>query len=150
MKRQAESRPGCRSASPKPTRALSTAIEIALVGPLISCFDESNSAPTAVITIAVYSPYCGGMPAIWAYAIACGTATAATVIPATRSARASFPVYPRSESSAGTMRKIQGGEVRWAAEVKRGCPYGSACAQSERGAAERSAVSSAGNPFWSR
>ena len=57
---------GIRSASLKPTRALSTAIEIALVGPLMSCFDESSSAPTAVITIAVYSPYCGGMPAIWA------------------------------------------------------------------------------------
>ena len=32
---------------------LSTAIEIALVGPLMSCLDESNTAPTAVITIAV-------------------------------------------------------------------------------------------------
>ena len=32
---------------------LSTAIEIALVGPLMSCRDESKSAPTAVITIAV-------------------------------------------------------------------------------------------------
>ena len=33
--------------------ALSSAIEIALVGPLMSWRDESNSAPTAVITIAV-------------------------------------------------------------------------------------------------
>ena len=32
---------------------LSTAIEIALVGPLMSWRDESKSAPTAVITIAV-------------------------------------------------------------------------------------------------
>ena len=30
-----------------------TAIEIALVGPLMSCRDESKTAPTAVITIAV-------------------------------------------------------------------------------------------------
>ncbi len=33
--------------------ALSTAIEIALVGPLMSCREESKTAPTAVITIAV-------------------------------------------------------------------------------------------------
>ena len=33
--------------------ALSSAIEIALVGPLMSWRDESKSAPTAVITIAV-------------------------------------------------------------------------------------------------
>ena len=46
--------------------ALSTAIEMAFVGPLMSCFDESSSAPTAVITMAVYRPYCGGIPAIWA------------------------------------------------------------------------------------
>ena len=39
---------------------------MAFVGPLISCFDESNSAPTVVMTIAVYKPYCGGMPAICA------------------------------------------------------------------------------------
>ncbi len=32
---------------------LRTAIEIALVGPLMSCRDESNSAPTAVMMIAV-------------------------------------------------------------------------------------------------
>jgi hypothetical protein len=32
---------------------LRTAIEIALVGPLMSCLDESNSAPTAVMMIAV-------------------------------------------------------------------------------------------------
>ena len=42
---------------------LSTAIEIALVGPLISCRDESNRAPTAVMTIAVYRPYSAGRPA---------------------------------------------------------------------------------------
>lgn len=33
--------------------ALSTAIEIALVGPLMSCREESNNAPIAVMTIAV-------------------------------------------------------------------------------------------------
>ena len=33
--------------------ALSTAIEIALVGPLMSCRDESKIAPTAVMTMAV-------------------------------------------------------------------------------------------------
>ena len=47
-------------------RALNTAIEMALVGPLMSCRDESNSAPTPVMTMAVYSPYCGGRPAICA------------------------------------------------------------------------------------
>ncbi len=36
--------------------ALSMAIEIAFVGPLISCLLEANKAPTAVITMAVYSP----------------------------------------------------------------------------------------------
>jgi hypothetical protein len=34
-------------------KALSIAIEIALVGPLISCLEESSIAPTLVITIAV-------------------------------------------------------------------------------------------------
>jgi hypothetical protein len=37
----------------KAPMALSRAIEIALVGPLMSCRDESNSAPIAVMTIAV-------------------------------------------------------------------------------------------------
>ena len=39
---------------------------MALVGPLMSWRDESKSAPTAVITIAVYSPYSGGNPAMLA------------------------------------------------------------------------------------
>ncbi len=68
-------------------RALKSAMEMALVGPLMSCREESKRAPTAVITMAVYSPYCGGRPAMLAYAIACGTATAATVRPATPSSR---------------------------------------------------------------
>ncbi len=66
----------------KVATALRTAIDTAFVGPLMSCFDESSRAPTAVITMAVYNPYCGGIPAIWAYAIAWGNATAATVSPA--------------------------------------------------------------------
>ena len=45
--------PLSRSASGTTRRAESTAIEIALVGPLISCLDESKRAPTAVTTIAV-------------------------------------------------------------------------------------------------
>jgi hypothetical protein len=36
---------------------------MALVGPLISCGDEPNSEPRAVITMAVYSPYTGARPA---------------------------------------------------------------------------------------
>ncbi len=40
-------------APPSDPIALSSAIEIALVGPLMSWRDESNSAPTAVMTIAV-------------------------------------------------------------------------------------------------
>ena len=46
-----------------PASTLSTAIEIALVGPLTSWREALNTAPTAVITIAVYSPYTGGRPA---------------------------------------------------------------------------------------
>ena len=42
-----------RSASGTIASALNTAMEIAFVGPLISCFEESKSAPTAVITMAV-------------------------------------------------------------------------------------------------
>ena len=42
---------------------LRTAIEIALVGPLMSCLDEAKSAPTAVMMIAVYRPYSAGSPA---------------------------------------------------------------------------------------
>ena len=44
-------------------RALNVAMEVAFVGPLISCFEESNNAPMAVMTMAVYSPYSGGRPA---------------------------------------------------------------------------------------
>jgi hypothetical protein len=44
--------------------APSSAIEIALVGPLMSWRDESKSAPIAVITIAVLRPICAGRPAI--------------------------------------------------------------------------------------
>ena len=51
-------------------RALNTAMDMALVGPLINCLDESNRAPTAVIIMAVYSPYSTGMPAMAAYAMA--------------------------------------------------------------------------------
>ena len=36
-----------------PPMAESSAIEIALVGPLMSCREESSTAPTAVITMAV-------------------------------------------------------------------------------------------------
>jgi hypothetical protein len=41
--------------------ALSIAIEMALVGPLISCLDESSRAPTPVMTMAVNNPICIGM-----------------------------------------------------------------------------------------
>jgi hypothetical protein len=51
-----------RRAAGTVARALSRAMEMALVGPLISCREESNRAPTAVITMAVYRPYCGGRP----------------------------------------------------------------------------------------
>ena len=37
---------------------------MALVGPLMSCREESNSAPTAVMMMAVYNPYSGGKPAM--------------------------------------------------------------------------------------
>ena len=52
-----------RSPSGTTARALSSAMERTLVGPLMSCRDESKRAPTAVITMAVNSPYCGGNPA---------------------------------------------------------------------------------------
>jgi hypothetical protein len=68
-------------------RALSMAIEMAFVGPLINCREESSIAPTVVITIAVYSPISAGIPKIFAYAMAWGTATAATVTPAKKSRR---------------------------------------------------------------
>ena len=54
-----------RSAGPAiPPTTLKRAIEMALVGPLISWRDESNSAPIAVMTIAVYRPCSAGRPAI--------------------------------------------------------------------------------------
>ena len=46
--------------------ALSRAIEIALVGPLMSWREESRTAPIVVITTAVYRPYSAGRPAIMA------------------------------------------------------------------------------------
>jgi hypothetical protein len=52
--------------SPSAPIALSTAMEIALVGPLMSCFEESNSAPTAVMMMAVYRPYSTGKPTMLA------------------------------------------------------------------------------------
>ena len=54
---------GTRSPSGTTARALSRAMEMALVGPLTSSRDESSRAPTAVMTMAVYRPYCGGTPA---------------------------------------------------------------------------------------
>ena len=44
---------GRRSSGGMIATALSTAIEMALVGPLMSCREESNIAPTAVMTMAV-------------------------------------------------------------------------------------------------
>jgi hypothetical protein len=54
---------GMRSPSGVSARALSSAMEMALVRPLISCREKSSRAPTAVITTAVYRPYWGGSPA---------------------------------------------------------------------------------------
>src|SRR5437879_479966 len=81
-------------------KALKRAMEMALVGPLINWRDESSRAPTAVMTTAVYRPYCGGNPASMAYAIAWGTAIVATVSPAIMSALRERREYVRSDSIA--------------------------------------------------
>ena len=47
-----------------PATAPKTTSEMALVGPLIRWTDEPNSEPRAVMTMAVYSPYCGSTPAM--------------------------------------------------------------------------------------
>ena len=41
-----------------------TTMDMVAVGPETRCQDEPNSAPTMAGTIAAYTPYCGGKPAI--------------------------------------------------------------------------------------
>lgn len=48
--------------------AAKTTMEIAVVGPEIRCLDDPKSAATTGVTIAVYNPYTGGIPAIMAKA----------------------------------------------------------------------------------
>src|SRR5689334_4456986 len=100
--RTARTKTACRRVSasslvPRPATALKTTSEMAFVGPLIRWDDEPNSAASTVGTMAVYRPYCGGRPAISAYAMAWGTATAATVRPAARSRASRAREYDPSD-----------------------------------------------------
>ncbi len=58
----------------------------AAVGPDTLKREPPVSAMSNPATIAVYSPYCGGAPLPIASAMASGTATMPTVIPASKSA----------------------------------------------------------------
>ena len=69
-------------------------MDAAVVGPETSCRDEPNSAATIAGTIAAYSPYSGGIPAMVAKATPWGSTTTAPVSAASASA---FRV-PRSTS----------------------------------------------------
>ncbi len=71
----------------------------AAVGPDTCIRDPPSAAMMAPATIAVYRPYCGGTPAAMASAIERGRATTPTTIPARRSFRRSFLVYPSSSAS---------------------------------------------------
>jgi hypothetical protein len=68
-----------------------TTIEIAVVGPDTRCLEDPNRAATIGVTIAVYSPYSGGRPAIVANAMPWGRTMTAPVSPARKSSfRESF------------------------------------------------------------
>ena len=92
-------------------------MEIAVVGPEIRWCEEPKSAATIAGTMAEYSPYSGGSPAIIANATPCGSTMIAPVIPASRSAR----VLRRSaRASAGTERwsaARAGAPAHWACRV---------------------------------
>ncbi len=66
---------------------VNTTIEIAVVGPEIRWRDEPKSAAIIAGTIALYSPYSGGSPAMIANATPWGSTMIAPVSPASRSAR---------------------------------------------------------------
>jgi hypothetical protein len=53
-----------------PLKALKTSAEIAVVGPDTMIIDEPKRAAITGVTIAVYSPYSGGRPAMAANATA--------------------------------------------------------------------------------
>ena len=77
---------------------------MALVGPLMSCRDESSSAPTAVMTMAVYSPYCGGRPAMLRVGHRLRHRDGGDGQPGEQVEPKGVPGVRRSESSAGTKR----------------------------------------------
>ena len=79
----------------------STVNEIAFAGPVTISRLAPNSAAIRHGTIALYSPYCGGMPASVANATPCGSTTIAPVSPAIRSAR----TVARSRNNGSHARK---------------------------------------------
>src|SRR6202044_820153 len=69
------------------------------VGPPICVEEPPRAEITNPATIAQYRPACGGIPEAIAKAIAKGSATSPTVIPATRSAMNSRGVYDLRQST---------------------------------------------------
>ena len=67
------------------------------VGPAICTREPPNADTINPATMAVYNPYCGGTPDEMANAIANGSATRPTVIPAVRSAANNFTEYWRRQ-----------------------------------------------------
>src|SRR5690606_39602363 len=65
--------------------AANTTMEIAVVGPETRWYEEPNRAATMGVTIAVYSPYSGGSPAMAAKATPWGSTMTAPVRPANKS-----------------------------------------------------------------
>ena len=83
---------------------VNTTMEIAVVGPEIRWREEPKSAATIAGTIALYSPYSGGSPAIIANATPCGSTMIAPVIPASRSARVLRAVIRSRQRRKGSSR----------------------------------------------
>ena len=67
--------------------AANTAMEMAVVGPETRCQLDPNNAAMIAGSMAAYSPYSGGIPAMVAKATPWGNTISAPVIPAIRSAR---------------------------------------------------------------
>ena len=74
--------------------AVSTAVVDS--GPTDSCRDDPSTAYTQTAATNAQSPEVGWMPASCAYAMTCGIAYAATVIPASTSPRSQDRSYARS------------------------------------------------------
>ena len=91
----------CVSCPASGSTVAATIAQVAASGAMMSCRDDPKAAYASRGRMLAYSPLTGGTPASCAYAIAIGTATAATDTPAMMSAGNQRRSYRRSVSRPG-------------------------------------------------